>query len=90
MLSLVNTSSSLLLVSVMHLASINEQKSSLYFSANIKAEQKDEVKRILGISERDPKAKYLGLPTEWGRSKKESMGFVTDKVTGKTQGWGDK
>lgn len=44
--------------------SINEHKSSLYFFANITTELKEEVKGILGMPERDLKAKYLGLPIE--------------------------
>lgn len=70
--------------------SINVHKSSLYFPANANDNVKDAIKGILGMQEMDPKAKYLGLPADWGKSKKEAMGFINDKVTGKVQGWGGK
>lgn len=41
------------------------------------------------MEEMEPKAKYLGLPTVWGRSKKESLSFIEDRITGKIQSWGD-
>lgn len=68
---------------------INVQKSSLFFSANASTDLKAEIKRILGMPEMDPKAKYLGLPAVWRKSKKDSMAFIEDKIYGKMQGWGD-
>lgn len=38
----------------------------------------------------DNGAKYLGLPTFWGRSKKESMVYIKDKILRKVQGWNKK
>lgn len=38
----------------------------------------------------DGSAKYLGLPAFWGKSKKESLGFIRDKIERKVQGWGNK
>lgn len=68
---------------------INVQKSSLFFSANASSDLKAEIKEILGMPEMNPKAKYLGLLTVWGKSKRESMAFIEDKIYGKIQGWGD-
>lgn len=68
---------------------INVQKSNLFFSANASSDLKVEIKEILGMPEMDPKAKYLGLLTVWGKSKRESMAFIEDKIYGKIQGWGD-
>lgn len=43
--------------------SINAHKSSVYFSSNTTAALKEELISILGMSEMEPNAKYLGLPT---------------------------
>lgn len=68
---------------------INVQKSNLYFLANSSPVLKEKIKGILEMVEMEPKAKYLGLPTVWGRSKMESMSFIEDRTSGKIQGWGD-
>lgn len=31
--------------------------------------------------------KYLGLPTQWGRSKKEALRYVKDRVISKLHSW---
>lgn len=66
---------------------INLQKSSLFFSSNTKADMRGEIKNIFGMEEMTEGAKYLGLPMFWGRSKKEAMAFIKDKIMGKIQGW---
>ncbi|XP_050365642.1 uncharacterized mitochondrial protein AtMg00310-like [Argentina anserina] len=30
---------------------------------------------------------YLGMPTLWGRSKKEALGYIVDRVKRKLEGW---
>lgn len=66
---------------------INAQKSSLYFSPNTTAENKEEIGRILGMPEMEMNAKYLGLPIFWGKSKKEVVAYIKDKITRKVQSW---
>lgn len=51
---------------------------------------KTEVKDILGMREMEESAKYLGLPTAWGKSKKEALGFIRDRIVAKIRGWGNK
>ncbi|CAL2260356.1 unnamed protein product [Prunus armeniaca] len=34
--------------------------------------------------------KYLGLPTMWGRSKREAMNYVKETMMGKVEGWKQK
>lgn len=70
--------------------SLNANKSSVVFSPNTKAEVKEEMKRILGMEEIKGTEKYLGLPFFWGKSKKESLSYLRDKIVRKTQGWGNK
>lgn len=69
--------------------SLNAQKSSVFFSANIGMDLKGEIKNILGIEEMERNAKYLGLPICWGKSKKETLGYLRDKIIRKAQGWGN-
>lgn len=57
---------------------LNVQKSSVFFSPNTKV--KDEIKGILGMEEMERTAKYLDLPICWGKSKKESLGYLRDRI----------
>lgn len=69
---------------------VNSQKSSLFFSPNTLTDTRNEIKVLLGMNEMDTDVKYLGLPTFWGRSKKESLAFVKVKIMRKIQGWNKK
>lgn len=69
---------------------LNIQKSSLFFSANIEEGVKNDIKSILGMDEMKEDVQYLGLPAFWGRSKREALGFIRDRIMRKTQGWGNK
>ncbi|KAG5537109.1 hypothetical protein RHGRI_024523 [Rhododendron griersonianum] len=70
--------------------SVNLHKSSVMFSANASHSTRDELKGILEMKDMDKNSKYLGLPTSWGKSKKESMGFIRDNILGKIKGWSNK
>lgn len=54
--------------------SINQEKSSLQFSATTKEEAKRMVVDTLGITTVKNAGKYLSPPTNWGRSKREALG----------------
>ncbi|KAE9446413.1 hypothetical protein C3L33_21689, partial [Rhododendron williamsianum] len=72
--------------------SINIQKSSLFFSPNTPVtpvEKWQEIRAVLRMRDMDTKAKYLGLPTLWEGSKKESMSFIRDNIMRKIRGWKD-
>lgn len=70
--------------------SINVQKSRVCFSANTSEGLKEEIKQVLGMEEMDPSTKYLGLPAFWGKSKKEFLGYIRDRIVAKVRGWGNK
>lgn len=70
--------------------SINFQKSSLFFSANTNEDMRNEIKDIFGMEVMTEGSKYLGLPMFWGRSKKEAMAFIKDKILGKIHGWNSR
>ncbi|CAL9020040.1 unnamed protein product [Prunus brigantina] len=66
---------------------INFGKSSIFFSPNTPASIRTELGAILGMTMVDDPGKYLGLPTMWGRSKKEALQFVREKLLRKLSGW---
>ncbi|BBH03133.1 Ribonuclease H-like superfamily protein [Prunus dulcis] len=66
---------------------INFGKSSLFFSPNTPASISTQLGAILGMTMVDDPGKYLGLPTMWGRSKKEALQFVKEKLLRKLSRW---
>lgn len=66
---------------------LNVQKSSLYFSANTEDSVRGSIRDLLGMKEMEEDTQYLGLPAFWGKSKKESLEYLKDKILRKTQGW---
>lgn len=49
----------------------------------------DEIREVLPVRIVDKHEKYLGLPTEMGRSKKEVFSWLRERVWKKTQGFGE-
>ena len=68
----------------------NTKKSSIFFSPNTSQEQKDEILSILGPMNDSRHAKYLGLPSIIGRSKKQIFAEIREKVEKKLAGWKGK
>lgn len=60
---------------------------SIHYSAGTTQESRMLVKQILGIEEAREAEKYLGIPTVWGRSKQEALGYLKDKIWNKMSGW---
>lgn len=69
---------------------INYGKSSIFFSRNVKEEDQNWVKVILGISGGDLGSTYLGLPSLIGRRKKQILGFIRSKIISRINGWNNK
>lgn len=63
------------------------QKSAIFFGANTPKSIRDELCSILGMPQVSDLGLYLGIPTVWGRLKKDALAFVKDKVLTKPQGW---
>lgn len=59
---------------------VNLQKSSVYFSLNIPTRIKEELCQILGMTRVENPGKYLGMPIIWGKSKKEALNYVKEKM----------
>ncbi|BFG35167.1 hypothetical protein CerSpe_214410 [Prunus speciosa] len=59
---------------------VNFEKSSIYFSPNTPQQLREKVGNILHVCTTDNPGKYLGLPTMWGRSKREALNFVKERI----------
>ncbi|CAN1136858.1 Transposon TX1 uncharacterized 149 kDa protein [Linum perenne] len=55
---------------------INTNKSAIMFSKHTPEELKNFIRAKLGFQHSPSFGNYLGVPTEWGRSKKEVLGFL--------------
>ncbi|CAL1392116.1 unnamed protein product [Linum trigynum] len=66
---------------------VNLDKSEIYFSKNTLNNRRQEICQVLKIKERDKLAKYLGLPTMVGRSKKSVFSNLRDRVRNKLMNW---
>lgn len=69
---------------------INFSKSSIFFSSNVPAPRKVQLRSILKVKENAFPGNYLGLPTVWGRSKREALGYIQERVLKVIHGWSGK
>ncbi|XP_013624410.1 PREDICTED: uncharacterized protein LOC106330501 [Brassica oleracea var. oleracea] len=66
---------------------INLEKSSITFGTKVFQQTRDMIQNTLGIPNIGDGGKYLGLPEQFGRNKKEMFMYVRDSVNGKVNGW---
>lgn len=66
---------------------VNTQKSAIFFSANCVDPSKEEVMQITGINNEALSEKYLGLPTEVGRSTKEVVEHILSRIKMEWMEW---
>ena len=59
---------------------INLEKSSLFFSNNTSASQKQDILRVLGVQEVHRFDSYLGLPTLVRRSKYHTFSYLKERI----------
>ncbi|OMO70992.1 reverse transcriptase [Corchorus capsularis] len=67
--------------------SINMENSRLIFSSNVPEDERQQVENCLGIKVAANPGTYLGIPTFWGKSKYDAMGFIKEKVLTKLKSW---
>lgn len=67
---------------------MNQDKSSIIFSPNVKEETRVELGRILGVRRSEAVGNYLGLPEMIGRNKRDMLGFIKQRMINRVQGWG--
>lgn len=66
---------------------VNFQKSTIFFSSNVRTDKQMQIKNELGAHKDIGDSKYLGLPSLVGRSKKTIFRYLKDKVVKKIQDW---
>ena len=59
---------------------LNKEKTSLFFSKNIKREVQDQVKHIFGAKIIQHHERYLGLPPLVGKGKRKAFDLIKDQV----------
>ena len=69
---------------------INEDKTTLFFSASTREETQNEIKDALSLLVIRQYETYLGLPSMIGRSKYSSFMQLKERVWRKIQGWKGK
>ncbi|XP_074304735.1 uncharacterized protein LOC141639525 [Silene latifolia] len=69
---------------------VSLEKTTVVFSRGVIRGQRDAVSARLGVEEVREHARYLGLPTVVGRSKKVITDIIRDKLSKRLQGWREK
>lgn len=64
---------------------INFEKSSIFFSSNVKEQVRESVGDTLGVRRVGNSGNYLGLPSLIGRNKKEILEFIKGKIINRIQ-----
>lgn len=65
---------------------INLDKSSLIFSKNVQEDLKISISNIFNIPILDKPGKNLGLPSDWGKSKRQALKWIQDSICSKLSG----
>lgn len=66
---------------------INREKLAITFSSKTPLDAKDGVKRDLNISAEGGIGKYLGLPKNFGRKKRDIFASIVDRIRQKSHSW---
>lgn len=66
---------------------INRDKSSIFFAKGCPESRRGNIKLLLDVQHETLKEKYLGLPSDVGRSMNGAFSYLKDRVWKKLQGW---
>ncbi|CAN1793057.1 Putative ribonuclease H protein At1g65750 [Linum perenne] len=66
---------------------INTAKSSILFSANTPDDSKHRIANVFGVDITIPMGNYLGVPAEWGATKKQTFQYMLDRIAARAQSW---
>ena len=69
---------------------INTDKSSITFSHKTPIGIKNMIKEVLGIQKEGGVGKYLGLPEQFGRKKRDLFTSIVDKIKQKGSSWSNR
>jgi hypothetical protein len=68
---------------------INKDKSSIFFSKGCPNEVRENHKVILEVMNESLNERYLGMPSDVGRSRNGSFKYPKDRIWKKVQGWNE-
>ncbi|XP_030477324.1 uncharacterized protein LOC115694334 [Syzygium oleosum] len=66
---------------------VNLNKSGIFFSKGCPQQVKNRLAEELRVPIIEKMGKYLGIPSDWGQSKKEMFAWVLARVHSKLEGW---
>ncbi|GAA0153263.1 hypothetical protein LIER_43218 [Lithospermum erythrorhizon] len=66
---------------------INLEKCSVSFDSSASRSTRMEMLEVLGMREVEDQGKYLGLPSQIGRSKRQVYSYIVGKVEDRLRGW---
>jgi ribonuclease HI len=66
------------------------EKSEIVFSKHTPSNTQQELQNILPMKKVTHFSKYLGMPTQMGRSKRQTFDYIQDKIWKKLNGWKEK
>ena len=66
---------------------INKDKSSIFFSKGCPHAVRENCKAILEVMNESLNERYLGMPSDVGRSRKGAFKYLKDRIWKKVQGW---
>jgi hypothetical protein len=69
---------------------VSQEKSSVYFGKGCADNYRQEIKHALQLHKETLNDKYLGLPTDVGRSKNGAFGYIKERIWKRVQGWMEK
>lgn len=69
---------------------VNLDKSDMVFNPSLREDIKKDFQVQLPINISNKITKYLGLPTQFGRSKVQDFSYIMDKVIKKMKGWKER
>jgi hypothetical protein len=69
---------------------VNRDKSSIFFSKGCPGSVKEGVKVALDVHNETLNEKYLGMPSDVGRSKMGAFKYIKDRIWSRIQGWLEK
>ncbi|XP_010468701.1 PREDICTED: uncharacterized protein LOC104748809 [Camelina sativa] len=69
---------------------INTSKSLITFGSRVHGSRQNALQQILNISNKGGGGKYLGLPEQFGRKKKEMFEYIVERVRQRTANWSGK
>ncbi|KAL6128197.1 hypothetical protein ACLB2K_071553 [Fragaria x ananassa] len=70
--------------------SVNDEKSNIYFSPNTPEQMRRLMCSLMKFVEVDDPGIHLGMPTIWGRSKKEALVYIKKRISRKIESWKER